>query len=238
MNRMAGRWIWIVLAVLGIGFVLLVLNDMSGDPTGISSDQLSRVLYLGIFGAVIGAGILNARHRFSDVVRNLGLWLLVVLVLVAGYQYRYELQDIASRVTAGLIPGSPLSITDADGRTTVSLDKLPNGHFEARIMVDGTPVRAMVDTGATTTVLSAGDAERAGFDVSTLNFTIPVSTANGNANAARVVAQEISLGAITRRNMPILVAAPGMLGQSLLGMNFIGSLSGFDIRGDRMILRD
>ena len=29
------------------------------------------------------------------------LWLLVVLVLVAGYQYRYELQDVASRVTAG-----------------------------------------------------------------------------------------------------------------------------------------
>ena len=45
------------------------------------------------------------------------------------------------------------------------------------------------------------------------------------------------------------LAAPGIasmiasrrvqsLSQSLLGMNFIGSLSGFDVRGDRMILRD
>ncbi|TIU69747.1 MAG: TIGR02281 family clan AA aspartic protease, partial [Mesorhizobium sp.] len=39
-------------------------------------------------------------------------------------------------------------------------------------------------------------------------------------------------------DMTVMVAAPGMLEQSLLGMNFIGSLSGFDVRGDRMILRD
>jgi len=41
-----------------------------------------------------------------------------------------------------------------------------------------------------------------------------------------------------RKDMPVMVAAPGMLEQSLLGMNFINSLSGFDVRGDRMILRD
>jgi aspartyl protease family protein len=29
-----------------------------------------------------------------------------------------------------------------------------------------------------------------------------------------------------------------MLEQSLLGMNFIGTLAGFDVRGDRMILID
>ena len=41
-----------------------------------------------------------------------------------------------------------------------------------------------------------------------------------------------------RKNVPVLVAAAGPLDQSLLGMNFIGTLSGFDVRGDRMILRD
>lgn len=235
---MAGRGIWIVLGAVGVGLLLLVANEMSGDTSGISSDTFGRVLYLGIFGAVIGVGILNARHRFSDVVRNLGLWLLVVLVLIAGYQYRYELQDIASRVTAGLVPGSPLSLTDSSGRTTVTLEKSPNGHFEARLDINGTQIRALVDTGATSTVLTAADAERAGFDLAALRYTIPVATANGGATAARVVASDVALGAISRRNMPVLVAAPGMLSQSLLGMNFLGSLSGFDIRGDRMILRD
>jgi aspartyl protease family protein len=38
--------------------------------------------------------------------------------------------------------------------------------------------------------------------------------------------------------VPVFVAARGQLEQSLLGMNFIGTLSSFEIRGDRMILRD
>jgi len=50
--------------------------------------------------------------------------------------------------------------------------------------------------------------------------------------------REIHIGAIVRRHMQVLVAPPGSLGQSLLGMNFINSLSGFEVRGDRMILRD
>ena len=223
---------------MGIGLVLLVLNDASDDASGISSDAVGRLFYLGVLGTVIGAGILASRRHFGDMARNLALWLLVVLVLVAGYQYRYELQDVANRVTVGLVPGSPLSVTDSAGQSVVTLEKLPNGHFGARISIDGKDVRVLVDTGATSTVLTASDAERVGFDASKLAYTIPISTANGNATAARVVAGEIRLGAITRRNMPLLVASPGMLEQSLLGMNFIGSLSGFDMRGDRMILRD
>jgi aspartyl protease family protein len=48
----------------------------------------------------------------------------------------------------------------------------------------------------------------------------------------------VAIGGIVRKGMPVMIAAPGMLSQSLLGMNFIGSLSGFDVRGDRMVLRD
>ena len=38
--------------------------------------------------------------------------------------------------------------------------------------------------------------------------------------------------------MQVFIADRGTLEQSLLGMNFIGTLSGFDVRGDRMILHD
>ena len=87
-------------------------------------------------------------------------------------------------------------------------------------------------------VLTADDAMRTGYDPQDLRFTIPVSTANGVANAARVVADEIVIGSISRKRLPLLVVEAGRLDQSLLGMNFIGSLSGFDLRGDRLILRD
>ena len=230
------RLLWIALALLGVGAVFLIGSELIGGA-GTVDDRIGRGLYLVVLGLVIAAGVLN-RRRLGETVRALGMWSLIVLVLVAGYQYRYELQDVASRVTAGLIPGSPLSITNADGSVAVVLDKLANGHFEVDAQINGAPVRMMIDTGATTTVMTAQDAAQAGIETSMLNFQVPVSTANGQALAARAVIQEIRVGAIDRRSMPVLVAAEGMLQQSLLGMNFIGTLSGFDIRGDRMTLRN
>ncbi len=232
------RLLWILLCVIGLSAVLLMYNDSAGSTLGIGNYDFSQLIWLGAFALVIGAGLLRSGRPLGTMARSLGAWALVVLALIAGYQYRYELQDFANRVTAGLVPGSPLALGEQDGRATVTLDKDDSGHFEARILVNGQPVRALVDTGATSTVLTAQDARAAGIDASALNYTVPVATANGVAQAAAVRVDELSIGSIVRHDVTVLVAAPGTLPQSLLGMNFIGSLSGFDVRGDRMILRD
>ncbi|MBN9217408.1 MAG: TIGR02281 family clan AA aspartic protease [Mesorhizobium sp.] len=234
---MSNRLFWVLMAVIGVGAALLMLNDSAGSTLGIENYDFSRLIWFGAFGALVGAGLLRSTP-LGTTVRNLGAWAAIVLALIAGYQYRYELQDVASRVTAGLVPGSPLALGVENGHATVTLDKADNGHFEARILVNGNPVRAVVDTGATSTVLTSEDAQAAGFNPAALNYTIPVSTANGMARAAAVRTDQVAIGGIVRKDMSVMVAAPGMLSQSLLGMNFIGSLSGFDVRGDRMILRD
>ncbi|MDX8442017.1 TIGR02281 family clan AA aspartic protease [Mesorhizobium australafricanum] len=232
------RLFWIVMAVIGVGVVLLMLNNSSGRTFGMNNNDFGRLIWVGVLVTVIGASLLRSGRPMGDMARNLGVWAAFVLVLIAGYQYRYELQDVASRVTAGLVPGSPLALGVENGRPTVTLDKAGNGHFEARILVNGTPVRAVVDTGATSTVLTSEDAQAAGFNPAALSYSVDVSTANGMARAATVRTDEVAIGGIVRKDMPVMVAAPGMLEQSLLGMNFISSLSGFDVRGDRMILRD
>lgn len=226
---------WIVMAVIGVGLILLVVNDTSEGGLGFSSEPAGRMLYLGVWGLVIAAGILGSGRRLGDVARSLGLWALLILALVAGYQYRYELQDFASRVTAGLVPGSPLT---SEGGETVTLQKLMNGHFGARGEVNGKTVDFIVDTGASATVLTYRDAQAAGYEVSSLSFSLPVQTANGVANAALAIADTISIGAITRNDLRIFISADGSLGGSLLGMNFLDTLSGYEVRGDRMILRD
>jgi aspartyl protease family protein len=233
-----GRLFWIAVVVLVGGLIVLVMADSSGQVLGLDTDSFGNLIYLGALGALVASGILASGQRFGQTVRLLAMWLLVILVFMAGYEYRYELQDVASRVSGGVIPGSPLSVTDGDGRAIVTLRQRVDGHFEADVGVNGETIRAIVDTGATSTVLSAADAERAGFDPSALVFNIPVSTANGTANAARIVADEVAVGGIVRKNLPLLVAESGRLDQSLLGMNFIGTLSGFDVRGDRLVLRD
>lgn len=232
------RILWIGIGILAVGLILLVAFDGRGEVLGLSTDSFGRLIYLSALGAVLCTGILASGQRFGQTVRTLAVWLLIILALMVGYEYRYELQDVASRVTAGAVPPSPLSMTDDDGRAIVTLQKQVNGHFEANVSINGTTIRAMVDTGATTTVLTASDAAQVGFDPQALVFNIPVSTANGVANAARVVADEMAVGGIVRTNVPLLVAESGRLGQSLLGMNFIGTLSGFDVRGDRLVLRD
>lgn len=234
----SGRFLWIVLALIAAAAIYLLARDTLTGSARFGRDGAGYALYLGILALVIGAGLLRAGPLLGTRMRQFGLWILAILVLVVAYQYRYELQDAASRVTVGLVPGSPLSVTDADGRTTVTLQKSAGGHFEARVRIDGQMVAMLIDTGATTTVLSTADAAAIGFDPSALNFQVPVSTANGQALAARVVLDEIAVGAISRKRVPALVASDGMLDQSLLGMNFLGTLSGYDIRGDRMILRD
>ncbi|RWM10021.1 TIGR02281 family clan AA aspartic protease [Mesorhizobium sp.] len=232
------RLFWIVMLVIGAGVILLMMNDSAGRTFGIENHGFSRLIWVGVLVTVIGASLVRSGRPLGDMARNLGVWAAIVLALIAGYQYRYELQGVASRVTAGLVPGSPLALGVDNGRATVTLDKADNGHFEARILVNGAPVRTVVDTGATSTVLTAEDAQAAGFNPAALSYTVDVSTANGMARAATVRTDEVAIGGIVRKDMPVMVAAPGMLEQSLLGMKFISSLSGFDVRGDRMILRD
>lgn len=232
------RLLWIILAVLGGGLILLVVNHDSGTSLGIENDIFARTLYLGAWGVVLGAGILGSGMRLGDMARQLAVWVLILLVLVAGYQYRYELQDVASRITAGLVPGSPLSVTGDDGRSAVMLERAGDGHFIVNASVNGQTIPFLVDTGASRTVLTSFDADLAGIDTAGLDFTVPVATANGRGLAARAVVETIAIGSITRDRLPVFVSQPGKLSQSLLGMNFMNTLSGFDVRGDRLIMRD
>jgi aspartyl protease family protein len=231
------RLFWIVMAIMAVGLILLVANHDAGNVLGIENNAFAGLLYLGLWGSVIAVGILGSRQRMSHVLRDLAYWLLLILVLMTGYQYRYELQDVASRLTAGVIPGSPMSYS-AEGRAAVMIDRSVNGHFEARVLMNYVTVRTVVDTGASLTVLTFEDAQRVGLDVERLAFNTPVMTANGRANAARASVDTFVLGDIKRRNVPVMVTEAGRLGQSLLGMQFLGSLSSFEMRGSRLILTD
>lgn len=231
------RIFWVVIAIMAVGLILLVANHDTGSVFGMENDTFASVLYLGLWGSVIAVGLLGSRRRLSYAFRDLAYWLLLILLLMTVYQYRYELQDAASRLTAGIIPGSPMSVS-TEGKVSVMIDKATNGHFEARVLMNGTAVQTLVDTGASMTVLKLEDAKRIGIAVDRLIFNVPVMTANGQANAARASVKSLALGGIERHNVPVMVADDGNLSQSLLGMQFLGSLSSFEMRGSRLILTD
>lgn len=121
------------------------------------------------------------------------------------------------------------------GAVTVLAD--PRGHFLVQSMVDGQRIQMLVDTGASAVALSHEDAIKAGIRVDSSDFTIPVNTANGVTQAAPVRIAEIQLGEITVREVEALVARPGVMKVSLLGMTFLKRLGGFEVTQGRLILR-
>ncbi|MBX8783882.1 TIGR02281 family clan AA aspartic protease [Ochrobactrum sp. GRS2] len=232
------RLFWLVIAAIAILLLVLIVNDESGTTLGLANDDFADAAYMSIFGIVVAAGLLGSGIPLNHMMRNIAIWAVIILGLVTGYQYQYELTNIANRVTAGLIPGNAVSGNSVDGAETVSIGQSANGHFEVNALVNDQRVRFMVDTGASTIVLTQADAEKAGIDVSSLSYTNPVSTANGRTMAASVRLQEIRIGNITRQNLRALVSQEGQLSGSLLGMNFMNSLSAYTVQRDQLILTD
>ena len=160
------------------------------------------------------------------------------MLLLGGYAYRDEIQHVGHRITLGLVPGSAVTRLTDEGTAQVSVGRDRSGHFVVTAELDGTPIRMLVDTGATTIALSHRDAARIGVPVERLRYTLPIATANGMARAAQVTLDSVVLGGIERRGLRATVSEPGALSGSLLGMNFVGTLASFEIRGERLILRD
>ena len=102
--------------------------------------------------------------------------------------------------------------------------------------VNGARASFLFDTGASAVVLTAADARRAGVDASRLAFDVPVATANGAAMAAEVWLDQIAIGPIVMRNVPALIARPGALDESLLGMSFLERLKSYAVERDRLVL--
>lgn len=112
-----------------------------------------------------------------------------------------------------------------------------NGQFRTNMKIDGIQVRVLVDTGATFVALTAEDARQLDIDPPDSAFTIPVRTANGTAKVARVRLRQIDVGDITVNDVDAVVAQPGALNISLLGMSFLRKLESFQLAEGRFIMR-
>jgi len=95
----------------------------------------------------------------------------------------------------------------------------------------------IVDTGASSIVLTPEDAKKAGIDLEKLTYRVPVLTANGRTVAARIRLDEVAIGPLDRTKVEALVAREGALTQSLLGMSFLSRLRSYEFSGDFLTLR-
>jgi len=112
-----------------------------------------------------------------------------------------------------------------------------DGLFYVSAAVNGVAVRFLVDTGATTIVLTAADAARAGVLPGPEEFHHQAATAGGNTAMARVRLARVGVGQSERRGVDAAITSAG-LGVSLLGQSWLSQMGSMTIAGDRMVLRD
>ncbi|MGA7456826.1 MAG: TIGR02281 family clan AA aspartic protease [Methyloceanibacter sp.] len=229
---------WLALFILALAAMLLVSNE-SGMIAGLDSDLFGYVALLLALAVFVGGGLLGSyRGRIGSMTRDAVAWLALGLGLVTIYAYKDELMPIAARVVGELLPGTAMTVEQSTGGVTeVKIRKRLDGHFTATTKVNGKPISMIVDTGASTIVLMPEDAKAAGIDIDGLTYRVPVITANGRTVAARVRLKKVAIGPLDRRDVDALVAQPGALTQSLLGMSFLSRLRSYEFSGDFLTLR-
>ena len=79
---------------------------------------------------------------------------------------------------------------------------------------------------------------KAGIATEGLEYAVPITTANGAALAAPVRLRVLAIGPIRLENVEALVAQPGSLNESLLGMSFLTRLRSYEFKGNYMTLRE
>lgn len=232
--------LWLLLLFLAAGGLILVLSADGGTIAGLDPASFAGLLAgsaLLLYFAASLAGSYRGRGR--QALKDFTVWAMIAFALVAAYSFREEVSYVGRRVVGELMPpGESVTIESGQrGEQAVRIRRRPDGHFSVRMQVNGAPVTMLVDTGASTVVLRPADARLAGIDVDRLVYSVPVQTANGTAYTAAVRLRDVSLGPIKIDTVDALVAKPGVLKESLLGMNFLRRLRSYEFSGEFLTLR-
>ena len=225
------RWLlWLgALLVLVILLILLSRAFPGGQDALTSPDLIQTVAVL----ALVSSSLLFVRQfKFKETVRNVLLWVGVGGVLLTGFAFQEELFALGRRLRAEIVPGYPTQT--AANEMVISAND--GGGFHVYGAVNSVPIRFLVDTGASSIVLSPADAKKLGLDLGTLTFNRPYETANGIGYGASAEVDELTVGHIHLSNVPVSINGAPM-SSSLLGMTFLNRMKSFSITGRKLVLR-
>jgi aspartyl protease family protein len=110
------------------------------------------------------------------------------------------------------------------------------GEFALRARINGVNTPMVIDTGATSVVLTWETAKAAGLPLELLDYNVDVETAGGHTKAARLTLDRLAVGKLVERSVPALVVPRGQMKTNLLGMSFLDRLEKWEVRADSLML--
>jgi aspartyl protease family protein len=159
-----------------------------------------------------------------------------------GWALRWVLLCCVGAVLAGGIlnrsipssPDRPAVTPDSSAPNTIVYTATERGHVIVDAVINGAPIRMLVDTGASLVTLTPDNARAAGIDPGRLVYSAQVSTANGAARMALVTLREIRIDQLSFYDVPAAVLEN--LNVSLLGMSFLGRLQSYEMRDGKLTI--
>ena len=119
----------------------------------------------------------------------------------------------------------------------VQIPRGQGGEFSLKAKINGVSAPMVIDTGASSVVLTQEAARAAGLPIEVLDYSVNVDTANGRTRAAPVTLARLAVGNLIEHDVPALVVRQGQLRNNLLGMSFLNRLESWEVRGDKLRMR-
>ncbi|MDP5308898.1 retropepsin-like aspartic protease family protein [Paracoccus spongiarum] len=188
---------------------------MTGD------DGMQLAYYILLLVVIGGAMLFELSGRGGQALRQLMLWVVIFAGAILAADW-YLQGDMLPRQQ--VLEG---------GRIEIPVGR--DGHFRLTARLNGTDVRFIVDTGASTIALGPDDARRIGIDPAGLAYVGRAMTANGPVQTAPVTIEELAIGDILDRNVRAQVIG-GDLDGSLLGMSYLRTFARVSFEGDLLVL--
>lgn len=118
----------------------------------------------------------------------------------------------------------------------VQVQRGQGGDFSLRAKINGVTAPMVIDTGATSVVLTWETAKAIGLPLEMLDYNVDVDTAGGHTKAARLTLDRLAIGPLVEKSVPALVVQRGQMKTNLLGMSFLDRLESWGVRADTLQL--
>ncbi|GAB2175340.1 TIGR02281 family clan AA aspartic protease [Dongia sp. agr-C8] len=211
-----------------IGVVALAAKVAPGALN--DDDKRMQLIYLCVILAVLTGGLAaRLQARPGTTLAHLGTWGVIFAALILIYSYRDQFGGLGDRFAAELVPANGTET----GPASIAYQAEADGHYHVYGAIDGSSVRFMVDSGATSIVISPDDARMLGMQPEYLDYTMAADTANGTVRVAPIRLKTLKVGPIVMHDIPATVTEAEMP-FSLLGMEFLRRLKSWGVNNGRL----
>ncbi|MBR0773459.1 TIGR02281 family clan AA aspartic protease [Bradyrhizobium diazoefficiens] len=163
------------------------------------------------------------------------LLVLVMLAGTAGAVVAYGDPDQIARASNKVSHMIRAQIA-ASPAPAVQIARGQGGEFALRARINGVTAPMVIDTGATSVVLTWETAKAIGLPLEMLEYDVDLETAGGHTKAARLTLDRLAVGHLVEKSVPALVVQRGQMKTNLLGMSFLDRLESWGVRADKLML--